>query len=404
MLLSAVHDVGGFPALVVLRGVCAAAVGLSIYASCRSKRASARTACAVTVIAYIVAMPYLALRPQMLGAVLFAACVLVLAVRQRHPWAMWAIPFITALWVNLHGSFVLAVAVVAFAMLEDVVQRRPTWKTTIAVAGATIAATLLSPFGTNVWAYVSSLATDPIIRNAVEEWRPPTIDTLGGALFMSAIVALGGILARRGRVLSWLDLAWLVGFSLLALSAQRNVLWWIVAVMPLVASMIPGRSSASETPRGARIMNGAILSVLGVALVAALPWVGPRRPIVSGMPPAPLVAAADRQLPAGARVFVYQPWASWVEFASPDVRVFVDSRIEIFPESVWQEYQTAAAGGHDYHKVLDSWGVDAVMLPTDGSSLVGALAEDPAWILAYEDERGLLFIRDLATSTSPVPA
>ena len=151
-------------------------------------------------------------------------------------------------------------------------------------------------------------------------------------------------------------------------------------------------------------MNVAILSLLGVALVAALPWVGPRRPIVSGMPPAPLVVAADRQLPAGARVFVYQPWASWVEFASPEVRVFVDSRIEIFPESVWQEYQTAAAGGHDYRKVLDSWGVDAVMLPTDGSSLVDALAEDPVWILTYEDERGLLFMRDLMRSKSPVPA
>jgi len=398
VLLSIAHELDGFASLVALRGLCVATIAASMVVACRARGASHRAACGLTVMAYLVAMPYLVLRPQLFGAVLFAWCVLVLAARRRHGWLLWTLPFAAAVWANVHGSFPLVVATASFAWLEDLLLGRAPWKRSAIVAIATVAATLLNPFGLGAWAYVISLGSNPTIREAVQEWRPPTTETLAGAMFLVALVASGGLLARRGRSLGWLDLAWVGGFSVLALSAQRNVLWWAIAVAPLFASLssrgearpAPSRSGESGA---SRLVNVAIVSTLMIALFVALPWVGRTTPLVSGAPPRDLVEAAGRRLHEEARLLVYQPWASWVEFVMPNVRVFVDSRIEIFPDHAWRDYRDALAGGADVEEILDRWNVDAVLMPAEEARLLTALDRSPDWTLAHRHREGSLYVR-----------
>ena len=60
-------------------------------------------------LAFVVAMPALALRPQLFGVVLFIATLVVLIERAEHPRRLWLIPVFAALWANLHGSFPLVI-------------------------------------------------------------------------------------------------------------------------------------------------------------------------------------------------------------------------------------------------------------------------------------------------------
>ena len=48
----------------------------------------------------------------------------------------------------------------------------------------------------------------------------------------------------------------------------------------------------------------------------------------------------------GDRLFNPQPWGSWFEFAVPDLPVAIDSRIELFPAQVWDDY-AAVVGGRE---------------------------------------------------------
>ena len=57
----------------------------------------------------------------------------------------------------------------------------------------------------------------------------------------------------------------------------------------------------------------------------------------------------------GDRVLVPQRWASWFEFALPDLPVAVDSRIELFPTEVWADYLAVARGGDGWEDVLAAW-------------------------------------------------
>src|SRR6476660_7714399 len=88
-----------------------------------------RMACLVTLAAFVVAAPALALRPQLFGLATFAVILLILSVRRRsvrrrQPRLVWLIPLLVLLWANLHGSFFLGPLAVGLAWLADLQARR----------------------------------------------------------------------------------------------------------------------------------------------------------------------------------------------------------------------------------------------------------------------------------------
>ena len=79
---------------------------------------------------------------------------------------------------------------------------------------------------------------------------------------------------------------------------------------------------------------------------------------------------------------------------TPDARVVLDSRIELFPASVWDRYEAVAAGRPEWQTILDEWGVTLVIATGEGTSgLLDRLAADPGWREAYSDADGRLFVR-----------
>ena len=93
-----------------------------------------------------------------------------------------------------------------------------------------------------------------------------------------------------------------------------------------------------------RVLNAAVAATIVVACVALLPVWRPTDPelgvpqgILAQAPPGITDAVREAAVP-GDRVLVPQRWASWFEFALPDLPVAVDSRIELFPTEVWADY------------------------------------------------------------------
>jgi hypothetical protein len=72
----------------------------------------------------------------------------------------------------------------------------------------------------------------------------------------------------------------------------------------------------------------------------------------------------------------------------PDARYFLDSRFELFPAAVWDDFATIAAGGAASEGVLTRWGVDLLVLPAGTSlGLTG-------WKTVYQDAEGAILGRD----------
>jgi hypothetical protein len=400
VVLALAHRAGGWNAVVVLSAVLIGSSFTFVFAACRASGASARTAAGLTLTSYLLSSQNLAVRPQLFAVPLFAATLWISATREEHPGRQWAIPPLVAVWANVHGSFVLGPLLVAFDWLEDRRRRAPGARRMLLVGLAAALATLANPFGPRIWAYAVEVATNPTITRFASEWEPTTVRSFTGAgLFVSAAV-LVWFLARRGESVSWPALLRLAFFFALALPAIRGVVWWAMVAPVTLAGLLRRREGAASNAdrRGSPVMNLAMAVVVAAAGIAALPWwrtapPGEASPVLEEAPEGLAVATATVSEP-GDHVWVDQMWASWFEFRLPDRLVFVDSRIELYPQRVWTDYLDAANGREGWQAIMDRWVVDVLVLsPRQSGELLERIVRDRDWERTYQDDDGSVFIR-----------
>jgi hypothetical protein len=401
VLLAVGHGLGGWELLVLVRAALVGLVGVLLIAVGVLRGASLRTAAVLSLLAFLVSAPALALRPQLLAIAVFAGLLVLVAGRDRHPRAFLAAPLLVVLWANVHGSFVLAPLLLAYALLDDVLRRRP-WRRSFAVLITGAIATCVTPFGPAVWGYAIAISGNPEITQRVSEWQRTSPLTPTGAIYYAA-VAVAAFAAWRGRArLTLADWAWLGGLTVLGVWTVRGAAWWPAgAVLVVAAALSPGPEAAiSETatstrpmPRSLRIANASLIAALGIGIVLALPWWRAPDPLtgragILDYAPSGLAEALRAEASSGMRVFVPQTWGSWFEWAAPDAQYFVDSRLELFPADVWADYDAIAGGGANAQAALDRRRVDAVVVPASWSRPAGP------WRVVYSDPSGALLTRD----------
>jgi hypothetical protein len=397
-ILALTFRAGGWHGLALLRAVAAGLTSFFVFRACRARGASGRAAALLTIAAFALSITNLAMRPQMLAYPLFAATLWIVVDRERHPTRLWIIPPVVMIWANLHGSFVLGPLMVGSAGLSDLVAHRPGARRTLGLAVVTTLATLIGPFGPRVWAYALAIGTSDQIRGAITEWAPTSTAALGGVLFLGSAAVVAGFLARRGEPTPWADLIWLGVAFAIALQAVRGVVWWGLTAPVIVAGLLPTRRRTHRSAKGVSTLNAAaIVTVIALVGIMAVhdpgydPLIGTTARIRQASQRH--VDAVRAAVPSGSRLFVAQPSASWFEFALPSMPVFVDSRVEVFPERVWADYFAVAHGQDGWRDVLDRWRVDAVVTDLYTEDLREQMADDPGWQEVYADRIGAVFVR-----------
>lgn len=402
VLLAGTFEIGGWTGLVILRAALVAVTfGLLGAAILRRNRGLAsRTVALLVIAAFAVSAVGLALRPQLFGLALFALTLYVLELRRDRPRAVWAIPLVAAVWANLHGSFILVPVLCGLAWLEDLHDRAPRRLELPAVALAAIAFSAITPFGFGVWAYAATLASNPVLSARVTEWQPTTLRDGQGLLFWGSVAAVVVVLARARRRATWPALAWLLVFAYLGAVAVRGLAWW-----PLVAALVVAGMLELDTPAPARTLRSNRLNAgLAAALLAVMVMLLPTwRPIDPGLrAPAGVVGNAPPGITSSLlatstsnveRLWAPQPWGSWFEFALHAYSVGTDSRIELFPESAWRDYDLVAAGSAAGLEILDRDLVEFVVAAREQAALLEALQADARWKLHYRDDDGAVFVR-----------
>lgn len=458
ILLAAVYQAAGWTGLAILRS---ALVGLTfglLLAAVRSAwsiastraggsaiASSARTATLILLGFFAVAAPALALRPQLFAIVLFAATLLILVERSRHPRRLWLIPVFAVAWANLHGSFPLVIVLVALAWVDEVALLRtpasaghpqpPLSRRLLGSTGLTIIAaisalaTLVTPFGLDAWRYIERLARDPEITSQVTEWRPPwPLDPAGAIFYLSlaaAVVMLGfRFRSDRGRppVQFLAAILAIVLFGALGVVTGRGLAWWALVAPVAIVSLQPGLRLAdvrlrglpalsARTAREASMSEGrrsplnawlmAVLVLAGVVLLPPLRDVGPAGVPGGTLSAAPQgIAAKLRELVdagaivPGAHAWNPQLWGSWLEYAVPDLAYAVDSRIELFPVDLWTDVHTAANANGEWLSIFDEYDVDVIITDWNATEQYDGLFNSPSWFMcAAVASEGWIWLR-----------
>jgi hypothetical protein len=414
----------------------------SIRAGGSAIASSSRTATLVTLLAFVVAAPALALRPQLFAIVLFAATLVIVVERAAHPRRLWLVPVIAALWANLHGSFPLVVVLLGLAWLDEVallrepapagtpplrLRARLLGSTGLAIIGAaSTLATLITPFGIDGWRYIENLARNPEITSQVSEWRAPSPLDPAGAIFYASVVIVLGMVGfrirsdgRRPPARFIAPIVSVVVFGILGAVTGRGLAWWALAAPVAMVSLQPGLKlsdaaavglprvrartarEAAESENRASPLNAVVMVVLVIAGLALLPLWRPVGP--AGVPAATLssapqgIAAALEDVVARnqsrTRIWNPQSWGSWLEWAVPNGCYLVDSRIELFPEALWTRIATAMVS-QSQPPVPDTIGAETIVLTAEQRPIIEPiLAASPLWEMDYSDSEGAIWSR-----------
>lgn len=283
------------------------------------------------------------------------------------------------------------------------------------------AAVCLNPAGPRVYEYFFLATGDPIARTQNLEWRPTALDGLIGGLFFASLPPLVALLVLRRERLRATEALLLLAFFFLALLSVRNVAWWGFVLAATVVLLSDRRAAArpdAASPRGHRVARaapaarpaGGELGWLNVLLAAALlavalamlPFWKPSNPLLAPALRTYLdarhpTAAAEFLARAGARgtLFTRMEWGGYLGWLLwPELRPWLDARIELHPTEVWRDYFRVLAALPGWEERLDATGAAWVLLErAEQPDLVALLGRHPAWRKAYEDQLAVVFER-----------
>jgi hypothetical protein len=278
-----------------------------------------------------------AMRTQTLVCVLFVAVLWLLARDTREPSkAVFLCLPILVLWANLHGSVVLAAALVclcgaAFVLGLVLCKTRPTRAhvvRAVLLVGAPWLCVLASPYGVSVVHYYKVTLNNPNFTWMVTEWQATTLTILHIPFFVLAFVAAW--LMGRDRRLTLFDRFALLFTLIAGFLTVRNEVWFGFTALVL----LPGPLSRLLPPRpGQNLRLNALVALLGavaalIGLTSALQKGRFQREFPArGSSAIAAVAARD----PGARIFANVRFADWLLWREPQLRgrIAYDARFEL---------------------------------------------------------------------------
>jgi len=322
--------------------------------------------------------------------------------RQVGKAPLWLIPPLFCLWANTHGSWLLGLIIFSIIAAAGLVSGRwgiveaKRWSAVqfrkLASAWvATIVALFINPFGWRLVAYPFDLAFRQKLNIAhVAEWVSVDFHTMRGKMVMGLlIVLLINALVRRSR---WRLAELLVFLFALysGLTYTRFLVLLAIAAAPILAKALDffsGYRPEMETP----IFNAVVVMAIVAGMVHYWPKEIDLQRSVAENYPSKVMPFLQTHPPAGPMLNFYL-WGGYLGWNNKDVKVFVDSRVDIFEYAgVLQDYLDLLALKH-LEAVLQKHKIQYVLFPPN-EPLTHVLQMDPQWKTIYQDDLAVLLER-----------
>ena len=332
-------------------------------------------------------------------------------------------------WVNLHSSFPLALIMTGIFLLGraadeyynnaksyDNIRERLRKLTNdsrlrrlLFLLIILTAATLINPYGINIWKDVWVNSSIGAARSA--EWQPTTLDDVLGYCFIVSLVLAGIILKFSKRKITFTEALLLLTFLFAGFKAERMVMWWGIVSAPILAAhfcsielvrqKISGKKKEGKPESECLPLNLLFFIVLLISLISFLPWFRPHLPIKSARnfinPRSEPIAIANYIKKEGLKGNMFNDinWGSYLIWRLwPDYKVFADNRLHLVPEKIWKDCKDAHFGLGNWEKILNKYKISFVVLSKkDNKRIIEFIGENPGWKKVYEDEVGTIFVR-----------
>ena len=379
-----VYRLGGSPGLVVFKVAFTGALLIWLCRYLRRTRASASVVTAMLTLAFVGTYWRMhTVRPQ-LFSVLFFAILLVTIVHadQGRRRGLLILPPLMALWVNVHGGWIVGIGILGLWTLARVLDLRiPVGRRlTLALAGlGALGATLINPYGIHMWSFLGE--TVRLGRDDIEEWGsiltyPMALGLTWALTVTAAALALWrSSLPRRPRY-DYVAIVAVLAFASFRVSRLDAffALTVVILLAPELSSVFANLARRFHTPSSTAAKAPA-LGVIAITIVTVVAMLVPAWRIIG--PYATCLTIAGPWVPeADAGRFIRHnqlkgrmlTWFDWGEYAiwhfGPDLQVSMDGRREtVYTDATIQAHRRFYAADETALDYLRSLNPDYIWLP-----------------------------------------
>jgi len=410
VFFAVVYQVGGLRGLEVLLAVLASAVMLALYGFATLRSGNCKAAFLVSAVLLALATASFNLRPQMLGYLFLILTLIALELfRQGKQRAVWLLPVLFLVWVNMHGSWIVGLATVALYIVAGLVSfqigsletRRWTNAERLRlelVFLLSLVAVPITPYGVRLAGYPFTVAsTLPISVANILEWQVMPFNLGGGKLFLGLL--LGFFLAQVVFRFSWHVaelLLFLFGTAMACLHV-RFLLLFVPFFAPLAATMLARCMPAYNKHKDQYLFNFALMAGIGIALVHYSPSKADMEKKVGAQFPVQALQYMRGHSVPGPLFNSYGFGGYMIEAG---YKTFIDGRSELFEQTgVLGDYMHMTLLKPGALQVLRGYGIQSCLVERD-EPFATLLASSPDWNKVYSDQVSALYVKRGASNAA----
>jgi hypothetical protein len=255
-IMGLAYHLGGPAGLTVLKALLVLSLVGLVWFTLRRKQPLWRWA--GISMAVVGSLPLLVrLRPQLWTLLGVVAVCRVLTSESRR--ARWILPILFALWANLHGGWIVGGGLVVVWTSVAFIQRRDDRVQLLLVGIASLAATLLNPYGIDLWFFLAE--TVRLDRPNIAEWQPIwRAGPVSIAMWLLAATTIVVSVVRRGPP----SLATAIALAGLAVGAARVLRLgplFVLATVVLLSQTWPDEDDSLAHVGSRRWVDAAVVAI-----------------------------------------------------------------------------------------------------------------------------------------------
>jgi hypothetical protein len=383
--------------------------------------ASLLPAVVFVVLALVASTIHCLARPHLFTWLFTLLCWYLIEEKRSTVW-IWMIPGIVLLWVNIHGGFLIALALLGLTLAGEL------W--TVAsgkqegnarhgcvelgrVLAVSLMASFFNPYGVKIYVHIYQYLGDIFLMHHIQEMQSPDFHSFTAKCFLVLLFFAAFVAFRERQRLRSGQILALIFFAYSALYAVRNIPVACIVLTLTVAPLLRRENESVSEGSALRLrlrsfslrMETVELGSRGHAwavifLIATVTACANRGRIL-GQPVLHASFDAERfplravdfmaQHPPPNPLFTTDAWSGYVIYREwPKLAVVVDDRHDMYGSEYMKRYLKIVNGEPDWKAELQGMGARSVLI-SNKSALGSLLRLTPEWKLVYDDGQALLF-------------
>ncbi len=404
--------------------------GSAFYIAGRSFPARREYQILAALLALLVSLPILGVRPQMismLGLALVFYIVYRFRVNERSR-AIYFLPLLFAVWVNFHGGFSLGLFALAVFWLVELLRaifkktyakiyqrwRKKTIELSVlsrrslfTLAGVGLvsgAATLINPYGLRIYyeVYNTFINTtgSALVRQTIGEWTPVSLSQQLSMQFNIYLILFGLLLLFAWKKINFTHLCITAVFFYLGMSSWRNLPLLMISITPfwvMIAQHLTGDTLARIVKRNFFLLILVFAAIIiGRQQITGLLEFGidPAKAADKGGYPYAAVQYLKARPLKGEMLNEYN-YGGYLVWNYPERKVFIDGRMAIWELNGKNVYLDWMKLGHldaGWEEALDKYNVSYALVRKN-LAVTKAMKDTGNWETVYEDAAYSILVR-----------